>query len=181
MYTYQESILKNEPQQILFRIPEKTDAQTIRRLIEDSPPLDLNSLYCYLLICTHFAATSIVAESPQGICGFISAYLRPDRRDTLFVWQVAVGKANQGEGIAKAMLLNLVGREYPAPVRYMETTVSPSNGPSRALFYSTAKFLNTTLLESVLFSEADFGSQAHEDEILYRIGPFDMPKKEEEQ
>lgn len=33
-------------QQILFRIPEKKDAQTIRRLIEDSPPLDLNSLNC---------------------------------------------------------------------------------------------------------------------------------------
>lgn len=170
--------MKNEPQQILFRIPEITDAQTIRRLIEDSPPLDLNSLYCYLLICTHFAATSIVAESPRGLCGFISAYVRPDRRDTLFIWQVVVGKSHQGRGVAKAMLVNLLGRQYPAPLRYLETTVNPSNAPSRALFYSTAKFLNTTLLESVLFSEADFGSQTHEDEILYRIGPFDMPKKE---
>jgi hypothetical protein len=25
-----------------------------------------------------------------------------------------------------------------------------------------------------LFSEEDFGGEAHEDEILYRIGPFDM-------
>lgn len=166
--------MEKEPRQIIFRMPEKKDAQTIWSLIKLSPPLDINSLYCYLLICTHFSGTSIVAESPQGLCGFISAYICPNQQNTLFVWQVVVGKDYRGEGIAKEMLARLLRRKYQAPIRYLETTVNPSNVSSSALFYSTARLLNTSCMESVLFSEEDFGGEAHEDEILYRIGPFDM-------
>lgn len=159
---------------ITFRKPVSSDAQIIRQLIKESPPLDLNSLYCYLIVCTHFADTSIIAEDHSGVCGFISGYVPPGRDNTLFVWQVVVNKKNRGQGIAKAMLLSLLRRLYKTPLRYMETTVNPSNAASRALFYSIAKCLNTYCLESVLFSEKDFGDQVHEDEILYRIGAFDI-------
>jgi L-2,4-diaminobutyric acid acetyltransferase len=169
-----EVFLKNNSSHILFRRPEISDAYSIWTLIKESPPLDLNSLYCYLIICTHFADTSIVAEDPDGVCGFISAYIHPDNDNTLFVWQVVVKKEKIRQGIADGMLQSLLRRKHKKAIQYLETTVNPSNAASGALFYSTAKSLNTKCNESVLFTEKDFGNQAHEDEILYRIGPFDI-------
>ena len=85
-----ERDLKNNPTDIHFRKPEVSDAPSIERLVRFSPPLDVNSHYCYLIICAHFFQTSVVACSNDHVCGFISAYIRPDQQDTLFVWQVAV-------------------------------------------------------------------------------------------
>ena len=169
----------NNSHQIIFRLPEKKDARSVMKLIEDSPPLDVNSLYCYLLVCTHFAQTSAVVEKSKEICGFISAYIRPDRNDTLFVWQVVVKKDSRGKGIARGMLASVLQRSYPAPLRYLETTVNPSNTLSNALFSNLAKSVNAQLIKSPLFSESDFGTGEHEEEILYHIGPFDILKKEE--
>lgn len=171
--------MRSDSHHIVFRLPEKKDAKAVRRLIEDSPPLDLNSLYCYLLLCTHFAQTSIVAEDLHDVCGFVSAYVRPDKKDTLFVWQVVVKKDCRGKSIAKNMLSLLLQRNHLSSLRYLETTVNPSNESSNALFLSLAVSLNTGLTKRVLFSGHDFGNSNHEAEILYRIGPFDILKKEE--
>ncbi len=169
----------NQRHNTVYRKPVSSDACNIWKLIKESPPLDLNSLYCYLIVCIHFADTSIVAEDGDGICGFISGYIHPKHDDTLFIWQVVVDKGKRGYGIAKEMLFSLLHRRYKTPLQYMETTVSPSNTASRALFYSIAKSLNTSCLESVLFSDKDFGDHAHEDEILYRIGAFDIFRTED--
>lgn len=166
--------MKNNSSHILFRKPEISDAYSIWKLIKESPPLDLNSLYCYLIICTHFVDTSIIAEDSDGICGFISAYIRPDSENILFVWQVVVKKEKKRQGIANTMLQSLLRRKHKKVIQYLETTVNPSNKASGALFYAIAKSLNTKCHESVFFTEKDFGNQAHEDEILYRIGPFDI-------
>lgn len=171
--------MQNDFPHIVFRKPVISDAQAIWKLVQTSPPLVLNSLYCYLILCAHFADTSVVVESAEGLCGYISAYIRPDHQSTLFVWQVVVGPSYQGRGVAKAMLNTSLQRKYPVPVSYLETTVNPSNMASDALFNSLAKTLNTSCEKSVLFYETDFGESAHEDEILYRIGPFDTHKKEE--
>ena len=166
--------MKNNSSHILFRKPEISDAYSIWKLIKESPPLDLNSLYCYLIICTHFADTSIIAEDSDGICGFISAYILPDSDNILFVWQVVVKKEKKRQGIANTMLQSLLRRKHKKVIQYLETTVNPSNKASGALFYAIAKSLNTKCHEGVFFAEKDFGNQAHEDEILYRIGPFDI-------
>ncbi len=164
--------MQNNFQNLKLRKPEISDAHAIWKLIKTSPPLDLNSLYCYLIICAHFAETSIVAEDEGGICGFISAYIVPDRSNTLFVWQVAVKQEKKRQGIAEAMIDSLLKRKFKFPINYLETTVNPSNQASGNFFRSTAKSLNTQCQESILFSEKDFGDQDHEAEILYRIGPF---------
>jgi L-2,4-diaminobutyric acid acetyltransferase len=171
--------LINNSHQFIFRFPEKKDAKILRRLIANSPPLDINSLYCYLLVCTHFAQTSVLVENSKEICGFISAYMRPDRNDTLFVWQVAVSKNYRGQGIASDMLASILRRTYPAPLRYLETTVNPSNISSNTLFSRLANSIQAPLVKSLLFSESDFGSSEHEEEIMYRIGPFNILRKEE--
>jgi len=174
-----ERDLKNNPTDIHFRKPEVSDAPSIERLVRFSPPLDVNSHYCYLIICAHFFQTSVVACSNDHVCGFISAYIRPDQQDTLFVWQVAVQEEYRGKGIASLMLQDLLSRSYPNPLRYLETTVSPSNHSSKALFSSLAESLDAPLVQSVLFSADDFGGQSHEEEVLFRIGPFNLLSKEE--
>lgn len=172
--------MQNDPPPIVFRKPIISDAQAIWNLVQASPPLDLNSLYCYLILCTHFADTSVIAQSSKGLCGYISAYIRPECQNTLFVWQVVVNKSCQGQGVAKKMLNTILQRIYPVPVSFLETTVNPSNMASDALFNSLAKTLNTSCEKRVLFSKEDFGKSAHEDEILYRIGPFDTQIQKEE-
>ncbi|HOW57286.1 MAG TPA: diaminobutyrate acetyltransferase [Smithellaceae bacterium] len=164
--------------QIIFRQPCLEDAKAIHSLIDSSPPLDVNSLYCYLLLCTHFAETSVVAQANNELCGFISAYVRPDDKETIFVWQVAVKKEWRKKGIAPGMLWSILRRAYPFNLRYLETTVNPSNKSSRNLFSSFAESLNSCLVESVLFSANEFGDSGHEKEILFRIGPFNIPGKE---
>jgi hypothetical protein len=74
-----------------MRLPTRKDGAAIHHLISECPPLDLNSLYAYLLLGEHFSDTCVLAESAGGrINGFISAYVIPTRPDVLFVWQVAV-------------------------------------------------------------------------------------------
>ena len=170
--------MKKDPVDIHFRKPEIPDARSIELLIRQSPPLDVNSLYCYLLLCAHFSQTCVVTCDVTRICGFISAYIRPEQQDTLFVWQVAVQKEYRGKGIAGSMLFELLNRSYSRPLRYLETTVGPSNHSSKALFSSLAETLRTPLVQSVLFSADHFGQQVHEEEVLFRIGPFDQLIKE---
>jgi L-2,4-diaminobutyric acid acetyltransferase len=60
------------------RKPTPADAADIHALVEECKPLDVNSTYAYLLLCSHFASTCIVAEDGRGLAGFISGYCKPD-------------------------------------------------------------------------------------------------------
>lgn len=141
--------------------------------MRDSGVLDVNSVYVYLLIGEHFSRTSVVAETDGQLAGFISGYPVPDKPDTVFVWQVGVADAGRGQGIATRMLLEILRRPACAQVRYLNTTISPSNAASMALFRGLARRLGTDVTETELFPASLFGGSAeHEPEILFRIGPF---------
>jgi L-2,4-diaminobutyric acid acetyltransferase len=153
-----------------FRSPQADDGLEIHRLIADSPPLDLNSVYAYYLLCTHFSETCVVAEQGGELLGFISAYRLPRRADTLFVWQVAVCSSARGRGIARRMLDRLLDRLRDEELRYLEVTVNPSNAASRGLFERLARSRGTVLQEDRFLDTDAFGSSsAHEPEILLRI------------
>jgi len=171
-YSMPEPYSKEETEVYHFRKPDISDGPDIYSLIERSKPLDLNSLYSYLLLADHFRDTCIVGERDGKIAGFISAYVPPSRRDTLFVWQVAVDEKERGSGIGSKMLDRLIERPGMDSLSYLETTVNPSNDKSRRLFESFAKRVQAPLTTSVLFPEELFGQGNHEAEILFRIGPF---------
>ncbi len=137
--------------------------------------LDVNSVYAYLLVGEHYSQTSVIAEVGDQLAGFISAYCPPSKPDTVFVWQVGVAEAGRGKGIATRMLFEILKRPACARIRYLDTTVSPSNDPSKALFRSLAKKLGAEVEETELFGQELFGDDdgEHEPEILFRIGPFD--------
>jgi L-2,4-diaminobutyric acid acetyltransferase len=141
------------------------------RVARDSGKLDLNSSYAYLLWCRDFAETSVVAREAGDVVGFVIGYRRPQAVDVLVVWQVAVDASHRGGGLAGALLDELLDRVTGDRVRYLETTVTPDNAPSLALFASLATRWSAEMGDSELFASDGFPDE-HEPERLYRIGPL---------
>ncbi|MFT0533474.1 diaminobutyrate acetyltransferase [Castellaniella hirudinis] len=159
---------------IRLRPPRWADGPALHALVSQCPPLDLNSVYLYLLLAEHFPQTCILAEDEHGIVGMVSAYRPPGRDDVLFVWQVAVQARARGQGLGGRMLRRLLARPPLRAVRWVETTVGPGNHASRRLFARLADRLAAPLTESPLFEAALFGADAHEAEPLLRIGPISL-------
>ncbi len=155
---------------ISFFNPVCEDSPQIYELIKRSPPLDLNSRYAYMLVATHFANTSVVAKINGKIVGVVSAYCLPQTPQTLFVWQVAIDQSMRGQGLAKKMLEHALKKS--PQVKWLETTITPSNIASQKLFKSIAASLNANIEVMPFLSKTLFGEDSHEDEDLYQIGPF---------
>ncbi|GGM89620.1 diaminobutyrate acetyltransferase [Streptomyces fuscichromogenes] len=154
--------------------PLVTDGAALWRIAKNSGSLDLNSSYSYLLWCRDFAGTSAVARGAAGEpVGFVTGYIRPDRPDTLLVWQVAVDAAERGRGIAARLLDGLTARvAAEQPVTAVETTITPGNTASERLFASYADRHGAAVERSVLFEAGEFPDGPHHPEVLYRIGPL---------
>ncbi|MER6693948.1 diaminobutyrate acetyltransferase [Streptomyces minutiscleroticus] len=164
------------PEGLRIDRPEVADGAALWRIARDSRTLDLNSSYSYLLWCRDFAGTSAVARDGRGRpVGFVTGYLRPERPDTLVVWQVAVDAAYRGRGLAAALLDGLTARLArgggPAPTA-LETTVTPGNTASERLFASYARRHGARLEREVLFAAGLFPDGAHDAEVLHRIAPL---------
>ncbi|MCB1679654.1 MAG: diaminobutyrate acetyltransferase [Halioglobus sp.] len=158
--------------QLHLRQPTATDGANLFELVAQCPPLDGNSMYCNLLQCSHFADTSVAAETDGELVGFISAYRVPERRDTLFVWQVAVGASARGRGLASRMLAHIVERPACRDIRWLETTITPDNRASHALFQRFASAFHAGLEQQVLFERERHFRGSHDSELLTRIGPL---------
>ncbi len=158
---------------LVTRIPNIKDAIEVYRLIDRCKPLDLNSEYYYMIMCSHFRGTSVVAEAEGEIVGFISAYQKPEDLRTLFVWQVAVDSRFRGKKVSKLMMANILTRANVKIVDKIETTVSPSNMASLGLFKSMAKTLKADMSDSKFISSDMFDGE-HEEEVLYTIKPVDL-------
>jgi L-2,4-diaminobutyric acid acetyltransferase len=156
---------------VLMRKPVRTDGAQIYELIRRSPPLDLNSAYCYFLICEHFADTSVVCVKEGEVIGFVSAYRPANRPETLFVWQVAVDGSQRGTGLAGLMLSSLIARPDCAGVTQVETTITPSNTASRRLFERLAE-RHGAEIHTEEFIPGDALGEQHEAEVLHRIAPL---------
>jgi L-2,4-diaminobutyric acid acetyltransferase len=152
--------------------PSTSDGAAIWRIARDSGKLDLNSSYAYLMWCHDFADTSAVARVDSEVVGFVIGYRRPSRPDTVVVWQIAVDASQRGRGTAGALLDALVERMVEQGVRHMETTITPDNDASNALFASLAKRWGATMDEAGTFDSGEFPDE-HESEVRFRIGPFD--------
>ncbi|RLQ22077.1 diaminobutyrate acetyltransferase [Seongchinamella sediminis] len=161
---------------IQLRQPNAFDGHQLHRLIQSCPPLDENSVYCNLLQCSHFAATSVVGEADGELVCAISGYQVPERPDTLFIWQVAVAESARGQGVAGKMLAHILARPVCAEVRYLETTVTNSNKASWALFEGFARRFDARLSRSEMFEHQLHFAGAHETEVLARIGPLPANK-----
>ena len=136
-------------------------------------------MYCNLLQCSHFKDTCIAARSDGKLVGFVSGYILPAHPDTLFVWQVVVAGEARGNGLAGRMLQALLDQPACRGVKYIETTITPDNKASQALFSKLADVLKTdTEIAPGFDKDAHFQGQ-HESEERWRIGPITRPKQGE--
>lgn len=158
--------------EVVLRQPVGEEGADVHELIGSCPPLDENSLYCNLLQATHFSGTSVAAELNGELVGFISGYIVPERPETLFIWQVAVAERGRGMGLAGRMLREILSRPLCAGVTHLETTITPDNAASWALFRSLARKLGADCKDSVLFDRERHFKGRHDSEMLLRIGPF---------
>lgn len=166
---------KSATTKVLLRRPRSEDGVVVHQLIKNCPPLNENSIYCNLLQTTHFAGTSIAAEIDKTLVGFASGYLVPERPDTLFIWQVAVAQEARGQGLAWHMIQGILRRPACARVCNLETTVTPGNTASEALFRSLARRFEGTFSESVMFERERHFRGVHDSERLLRIGLSSNP------
>jgi L-2,4-diaminobutyric acid acetyltransferase len=141
-------------------------------LIADCPPLDTNSSYCNFLQCTHFTQTSVATLQNDKLLGFVSAYVIPDKPNTLFIWQVAVSSEARGLGLASQMLNHLLERPQCLHIEYIETTITEDNTPSWSLFKRLAEKWTAPLTSSPWVDKEDHFASQHESETLVRIGPL---------
>jgi len=167
-----EQTLPRGDSDIVIRPPERCDGAAVWRLARDSGSLDLNSQYAYLLWCDRFSDTSVVVDVDGELAGFVCGFRPQDEPEVLFVWQVVVGDAHRGKGLARGMVMALL--QPGEGFRFVEATVTPSNSASQRLFRSLAELLGCPREESPYLQAADFPEGDHEPEILFRIGPFDL-------
>lgn len=160
----------------VIRSATAEDGAGVWRLVGESGVLDLNSSYAYLLFLDHFGDTSVVTEHEGEIVGFITGFRPPREPEAVFVWQVAVAESMRGRGLARRLLDELVRLPGCRGVRFMLTTVTPSNAPSQAMFRSFARGVDAEVAVSPYFGEDHFPEGGHEPEELYRIGPFDIER-----
>lgn len=174
---YGNTVLKDvearrEDALLTLRKPRPSDGPKIWRLIDSTPSLDKNSLYCNLLQCSHFAETCAAAELDGSVVGWLSGYVPPERRDTLFVWQVCVDEKARGQGVATRLIAEVLARNSLSHVRYLECTITETNDASWALFGSIARAMGAQTRKSELFSQEAHFDGTHESELALTIGPF---------
>jgi diaminobutyrate acetyltransferase len=162
---------KREDARVGFRAPRVEDGANLWRIARDSQVLDLNSSYTYLMWCRDFSRTSVVATVDDEVGGFVTGYLRPDQPGVLMVWQVAVDAEHRGRGLARRMLDAVVDGLADRSIRRMETTITPDNTASIALFESFAQGRRAEIERAPVFPRELF-PDGHETELLFRIGPW---------
>jgi diaminobutyrate acetyltransferase len=143
--------------QLIFRSPTSRDAVAMQILARNSQVLSVNSTYYYALMARHFQATCMVAEGAGGICAYVIGYCPPGQPDTLFVWQVGVAGARQGQGLGKRLLVALILQQRPA---FLEATIAADNQASINLFHSVARHFDTghTFSQQAFFNKEDLGA-----------------------
>ncbi|PRY00551.1 diaminobutyrate acetyltransferase [Allonocardiopsis opalescens] len=154
--------------------PRVEDGPELWRVARDTPELDLNSPYSYVLWCRDFADTSVVVRDQDNICAFLTGYVRPESPGTFFVWQVAVHRDYRGRRLGRRMLDHYGRRMVRRGCTHLEATVTPGNTASLNLFRSYARDHAADLDRSTLF-DADLFPGGHEPEELLRIGPLTAP------
>jgi L-2,4-diaminobutyric acid acetyltransferase len=152
------------------RPPTPADGADIWRLVGETA-LDDNSPYAYVLCGDHFARTSRVAHHDETLMGFVMGYRVPDRPDTLFIWQVGVDPRARGHGLASRLIEEIWSDHHG--VRYLESTVTPSNQASDRLFRAFADRHRAEVETSVGYGVDLFPGDDHEAEMRYTIGPID--------
>ena len=163
-------------QNIQIKNPDSDNGYQISELIKNSPPLDLNSTYLYFIQSHYFNKTCAIAVNEiDRVIGFVSGFQDPRKKDTLFIWQVAISKDARGNGLA-SKLIHFILQEHPH-MQFIETTITKDNTSSISLFNKISQELNTNIIEEPFLDKTKHFLNQHDSENLFRIGPFKILKE----
>lgn len=163
-------------QNIQIKNPDSDYGYQISELIKNSPPLDLNSTYLYFIQSHYFNKTCAIAVNEiDRVIGFVSGFQDPRKKDTLFIWQVAISKDARGNGLA-SKLIHFILQEHPY-MQFIETTITKDNTSSISLFNKISQELNTNIIEEPFLDKTKHFLNQHDSENLFRIGPFKILKE----
>ena len=164
-----------EKPEVFFRSADARDGARMYEFVKEHGVLELNTAYAYMIMGAHFGGSCLVAECPDEIgdelAGFVLAYRPPTQPNDIFVWQVGTHPKMRGRGLAKRMLGQLLTLPANEGVDHVAATVATDNEPSRALFRSFARDVDSRCKESEFFTSDMFPGE-HEPEELFRIGPL---------
>mgnify|MGYP006280761389 CR=1 FL=1 len=167
-----ETSATTDGNEIVFRRPQLADGKAVFDFIQECGVLEVNTAYCYFLLCSHFAGTCVIAEQDGKMVGFLGGYIEPSDQSSYFVWQVGVAAEARGQGLARRLIDSALSRNECRDVYYVEATVAPSNKPSSALFHKLAKKYDAPVEVLPFLKKEHFGALDHEEEELFRIGPI---------
>ena len=163
-------------QNIQIKNPDSDYGYQISELIKNSPPLDLNSTYLYFIQSHYFNKTCAIAVNEiDRVIGFVSGFQDPRKKDTLFIWQVAISEDARGNGLA-SKLIHFILQEHPH-MQFIETTITKDNASSISLFNKISQELNTNIIEEPFLDKTKHFLNQHDSENLFRIGPFKILKE----
>ena len=135
----QLSVREGDGGALSIRPPRLEDGSRIWELLGRIPGLERNSCYAYLLLCSHFAPTCLLAEADGDVVGFVLAYRPPVDPGTVFVWQIGTSPEARRWGIAGRLLDTLIAQPACRDATGLAATVGSDNGPSEALFRAFAR------------------------------------------
>lgn len=165
-------------EEMIVREPRMEDGIRLHELVRRVPPLAENSVYCNLLQCNHFSATSAVAEQRGELVAFVTGYIHPKQRDTYFLWQIGVHEHGRGQRLPLRMIQHILSRPSCRHVSTLEVTVSATNTASRALFEAVAKAEGAHCeVHHAYYRPELFGADNTLAENLLRISPLATPRK----
>ncbi|MFF7366201.1 diaminobutyrate acetyltransferase [Streptomyces tricolor] len=155
----------------VFRTPTPEDGLKVWELVADTPGLDTNSPYAYVLWFRDFADCSLVATVDDEIVGFLTGYRRPEEPETYFVWQTAVSPRHGIPFLGVKLFEEAAERQRARGARFVEASVSAENRSILMVLRQYARRRGAEITEQLLFP-AELLGDGHHDEILQRIGPL---------
>ncbi|MBK9033675.1 MAG: GNAT family N-acetyltransferase [Myxococcales bacterium] len=153
-----------------LRPPRAGDAAAIWR-IAPAQNDERDSCYAFLLLCTHFADTGLVASQDGEILGFALGYRPPAFPHDLFVWQLGTVPGPRGSGLAARMLEELLTRPACLDARFLCMTRAPGDRELWQVLEEVARRRGASCREGPCFPRTLF-ARPHVDEGLVRVGPL---------
>lgn len=156
---------------IIFRQATPQDGLAVWRTVQQAGTLEVNTAYFYLIFCSDFADTCLVAVDHDEVIGVVVGYHPPKQAETAFCWQVGVVPSWQGRGLGKRLLAAWLALPGNRHIKWLTATVADNNVASDRLFRGFAKDCGVACEVTPHFTESLL-EPGHSPEPLYRIGPI---------
>lgn len=120
--------------EVSLRPADDEDARAVKKLARRCPPLEAYPRHQYKILLRHAGNVCCVAESGDGIQGYVMGIPSARRSGVYFMWQIGVAPEQRGTGLGRRLLAYVERRLAAADYDTLEVTVDPENDTSCRLF-----------------------------------------------